>query len=88
MTVVSQGVNHYVFDGEELIGEVFYDILIPNMRLGVVDKELFDTNHKEFIWRDLEGSDLNTNRRISHDLKKEDFTSNPACRAQKRWETP
>ncbi|KAL6187846.1 hypothetical protein ACLB2K_039241 [Fragaria x ananassa] len=70
LTVVSQGVSHYVFGGEALIGEVFYDILIPNVRLGVADKESFDTNYKEFIWRDLEGSDLNTNRTISCELLK------------------
>ncbi|KAF9603945.1 hypothetical protein IFM89_039165 [Coptis chinensis] len=42
----------------------------PNVRLRDEDKELFEMNYVEFIRRDIEGSDLNTRRRIACELLK------------------
>ncbi|KAK7849788.1 exportin-2 [Quercus suber] len=44
--------------------------LIPNVRLREEDEELFEMNYVEFIRRDIEGSDLDTRRRIACELLK------------------
>lgn len=40
------------------------------MRLREEDEELFEMNYVEFIMRDMEGSDLDTRRRIACELLK------------------
>lgn len=45
-------------------------IVIPNVMLRDEDEELFDMNYVEFIRRDIEGSDLDTRRRIACELLK------------------
>ena len=45
-------------------------IVIPNVRLRDEDEELFEMNYVEFIRRDMEGSDVDTRRRIACELLK------------------
>ena len=44
--------------------------MVPNVRLREEDEELFQMNYVEFIRRDIEGSDLDSRRRIACELLK------------------
>ena len=44
--------------------------MVPNVRLREEDEELFQMNYAEFIRRDIEGSDLDSRRRIACELRK------------------
>lgn len=68
LTTVSMSVHHALFRGA--IPQICESIVIPNVRLWDEDEELFEINYVEFIRRDMEGSDLETRRRISCKLLK------------------
>ncbi|XP_022924701.1 exportin-2-like [Cucurbita moschata] len=70
LTTVSTSVHHTLFAGEGVIPEICKSIVIPNVRLRDEDEELFEMNYVEFIRRDMEGSDLDTRRRIACELLK------------------
>ncbi|KAL8208094.1 hypothetical protein R6Q57_007506 [Mikania cordata] len=62
-------------DGLALVDElcaaqITQSIVIPNVMLRDEDEELFEMNYVEFIRRDMEGSDLDTRRRIACELLK------------------
>lgn len=70
LTTVSTSVHHNLFAGEGVIPQICQGIVIPNVRLRDEDEELFEMNYIEFIRRDMEGSDLDTRRRIACELLK------------------
>lgn len=70
LTTVSMSVHHTLFAGEGVILQICQSIVIPNVRLREEDEELFEMNYIEFIRRDMEGSDLDTRRRIACELLK------------------
>ncbi|KAB1219642.1 Exportin-2 [Morella rubra] len=70
LTTVSMSVHHTLFAGEGVIPQICQSIVIPNVRLREEDEELFEMNYIEFIRRDMEGSDLDTRRRIACELLK------------------
>ncbi|KAK9910161.1 hypothetical protein M0R45_034135 [Rubus argutus] len=70
LTTVSTSVHHNLFAGDGVIPQICQGIVIPNVRLRDEDEELFDMNYIEFIRRDMEGSDLDTRRRIACELLK------------------
>ncbi|XP_009336759.2 exportin-2 [Pyrus x bretschneideri] len=70
LTTVSTSVHHNLFAAEGVIPQICQGIVIPNVRLREEDEELFEMNFIEFIRRDMEGSDLDTRRRIACELLK------------------
>ncbi|KAK2650059.1 hypothetical protein Ddye_017548 [Dipteronia dyeriana] len=70
LTTVSISVHHTLFSGEGVIPQICQSIVIPNVRLRDEDEELFEMNFVEFIRRDMEGSDIDTRRRIACELLK------------------
>ncbi|KAI4328926.1 hypothetical protein L6164_021240 [Bauhinia variegata] len=70
LTTVSTSVHHILFASEGVIPQICQFIVIPNVRLREDDEELFEMNYIEFIRRDMEGSDLDTRRRIACELLK------------------
>ncbi|WCJ32537.1 Exportin-2 [Euphorbia peplus] len=70
LTTVSTGEHHTVFATDGAIRQICQSIVIPNVRLRDDDEELFEMNYIEFIRRDMEGSDLDTRRRIVCELLK------------------
>ncbi|PKI40476.1 hypothetical protein CRG98_039112, partial [Punica granatum] len=70
LTTVSTSVHHTLFAGDGVIQQICQTIVIPNVRLREEDEELFEMNYVEFIRRDMEGSDLDTRRRIACELFK------------------
>ncbi|EOA39589.1 hypothetical protein CARUB_v10008209mg [Capsella rubella] len=71
LTIISKSVHHTFFASHNLIKEICHNIVIPNVYLRDEDEELFDINYIEFIRRDMEGSDVDTRRRIACELLKE-----------------
>ncbi|KAK9124718.1 hypothetical protein Sjap_014320 [Stephania japonica] len=70
LTTVSTSVHHTLFASNEVLQQFCQNIVIPNVRVRDEDEELFDMNYVEFIRRDIEGSDLDTRRRIACELLK------------------
>lgn len=70
LTTVSISVHHTLFAGDEILQQICQSIVIPNVMLRDEDEELFEMNYVEFIRRDMEGSDLDTRRRIACELLK------------------
>ncbi|XVE77293.1 hypothetical protein DITRI_Ditri13aG0050800 [Diplodiscus trichospermus] len=70
LTTVSTSVHHSLFANEGVIPQICQSIVIPNVQLRDEDEELFEMNYVEFIRRDMEGSDLDTRRRIACELLK------------------
>ncbi|CAL0318043.1 unnamed protein product [Lupinus luteus] len=70
LTTVSTSVHHALFADDRVIPQICQGIVIPNVRLREDDEELFEMNYIEFIRRDMEGSDLDTRRRIACELLK------------------
>ncbi|KAE9615357.1 hypothetical protein Lal_00048401 [Lupinus albus] len=70
LTTISTSVHHALFAGEGVIPQICQGIVIPNVRLRDDDEELFDMNYIEFIRRDMEGSDIDTRRRMACELLK------------------
>ncbi|KAK4267014.1 hypothetical protein QN277_023861 [Acacia crassicarpa] len=70
LTTVSTSVHHTLFASEGVIPQICQGIVVPNIRLREDDEELFEMNYIEFIRRDMEGSDLDTRRRIACELLK------------------
>ncbi|KAE8662454.1 Exportin-2 [Hibiscus syriacus] len=70
LTTVSTSVHHALFATEGVLPQICQSIVIPNVRLRDEDEELFEMNYVEFIRRDMEGSDLDTRRRIACELLK------------------
>ncbi|KAL4622151.1 hypothetical protein ACB092_06G277300 [Castanea dentata] len=70
LTTVSTSVHHALFAGEGVILQICQSTVVPNVRLREEDEELFELNYVEFIRRDMEGSDLDTRRRIACELLK------------------
>ncbi|XP_058757292.1 exportin-2 [Vicia villosa] len=70
LTTVSTSVHHNLFAADGIIPQICQGIVIPNVRLREDDEELFEMNHIEYIRRDMEGSDVDTRRRIACELLK------------------
>lgn len=70
LTTVSTSVHHTLFSGDDILQQICERIVIPNVMLRDEDEELFEMNYVEFIRRDMEGSDLDTRRRIACELLK------------------
>lgn len=70
LTIVSTSVHHALFSGDEIQQQITQSIVIPNVMLRDEDEELFEMNYVEFIRRDMEGSDIDTRRRIACELLK------------------
>ncbi|XP_058095879.1 exportin-2 [Magnolia sinica] len=70
LTTVSTSVHHALFGGADILQQICQSIVIPNIRLREEDEELFEMNYVEYIRRDIEGSDLDTRRRIACELLK------------------
>ncbi|KAK7338072.1 hypothetical protein VNO77_18670 [Canavalia gladiata] len=70
LTTVSTSVHHTLFSNEGVVPQICQCIVIPNVKLREDDEELFEMNYIEFIRRDMEGSDLDTRRRIACELLK------------------
>ncbi|RAL50876.1 hypothetical protein DM860_005232 [Cuscuta australis] len=70
LTIVSTSVHHTLFARDDILEQIVQSIVIPNVMLRDEDEELFEMNYVEFIRRDMEGSDLDTRRRIACELLK------------------
>ncbi|KAI5647112.1 hypothetical protein M9H77_33117 [Catharanthus roseus] len=70
LTTVSTSVHHSLFARDDILQQVCQSIVLPNVMLRDEDEELFEMNYVEFIRRDMEGSDLDTRRRIACELLK------------------
>jgi len=70
LTTVSTSVYHTLFASDGVVPQICQGIVIPNVKLREDDEELFEMNYIEFIRRDMEGSDLDTRRRIACELLK------------------
>ncbi|CAN0889573.1 CAS [Linum grandiflorum] len=70
LTTVSTSVHHSLFREDGIILQICQNIVIPNVRLRDDDEELFEMDCTEYIRRDMEGSDLDTRRRIACELLK------------------
>lgn len=70
LTTVSTSVHHTLFARDDILQQICQSVVIPNVMLRDEDEELFDMNYIEFIRRDMEGSDLETRRRIACELLK------------------
>lgn len=70
LTTVSTSVHHTLFARDDILQQICQSIVIPNVMLRDEDEELFESNFIEFIRRDMEGSDLETRRRIACELLK------------------
>ncbi|KAK4397261.1 Exportin-2 [Sesamum angolense] len=68
LTTVSMSVHHTLFARDDILQQICQSIVIPNVMLRDEDEELFEMNYVEFIRRDIEGSDLDTRRRIACEL--------------------
>ncbi|XP_051129556.1 exportin-2-like [Andrographis paniculata] len=90
LTTVSTSVHHTLFSGDNILPQICQSVVIPNVMLRDEDEELFEMNYVEFIRRDMEGSDLDTRRRIACELLKgialnykEKVTGNVSSEVQK-----
>ncbi|CAM6025473.1 unnamed protein product [Sphagnum balticum] len=70
LTTVSKSVHHKLFSDPATLKQISESIVIPNVRIRDEDEELFEMNHVEYIRRDVEGSDMDTRRRIACELVK------------------
>ncbi|XP_043716117.1 exportin-2 [Telopea speciosissima] len=70
LNTVSISVHHTLFAGAGVLQQICQSIVIPNVHLRDEDVELFEMNYVEFIRRDMEGSDVDTRRRIACELLK------------------
>lgn len=70
LTTVSTSVHHALFARDDILQQICQSIVLPNVMLRDEDEELFEMNYVEFIRRDMEGSDLDTRRRIACELLK------------------
>ncbi|XP_042497711.1 exportin-2-like [Macadamia integrifolia] len=70
LNTVSTSVHHTLFAGAGVLEQICQSIVIPNVHLRDEDVELFEMNYVEFIRRDMEGSDIDTRRRIACELLK------------------
>lgn len=70
LTTVSKSVHHKLFADPATLTQICESIVIPNVRIRDEDEELFEMNHVEYIRRDVEGSDLDTRRRMACELVK------------------
>lgn len=70
LTTVSTSVHHTLFARDDILQQICHSVVIPNVMLRDEDEELFEMNYVEFIRRDMEGSDLDTRRRIACELLK------------------
>ncbi|CAG9563548.1 unnamed protein product [Danaus chrysippus] len=57
-----------LFEDPATLSHICEDIVIPNMEFRESDIELFEDNPEEYVWRDIEGSDVATRRRAACDL--------------------
>ncbi|KAG6505025.1 hypothetical protein ZIOFF_037373 [Zingiber officinale] len=69
-TTGSTSVHHTLFGSPNFLQGICSSIIFPNIRLQEEDEELFDVNYIEYIRRDVEGSDIDTRRRIACELLK------------------
>ncbi|KAK8954305.1 Exportin-2 [Platanthera zijinensis] len=70
LTTVSTSVHHSLFGSPETLQQICQRIVFPNIHLRDDDEELFEMNYVEYIRRDIEGSDVDTRRRIACELLK------------------
>lgn len=70
LITVSRSVAHRYFEGDDRLLHICQKIVIPNVMLREADEELFEMNYVEFIRIDMEGSDVDTKRRIACELVK------------------
>ncbi|AES75588.1 putative armadillo-like helical protein [Medicago truncatula] len=70
LTTVSTSVHHALFAADATILLICQGIVIPNVMLREDDEEQFEMDPMEYIRKDMEGSDLDTRRRIACDLLK------------------
>jgi exportin-2 (importin alpha re-exporter) len=68
LTAVANSVHHSLFAGGDTLRQVCESIVIPNLTFTADDEELFETNHVEYVRRDIEGSDSDTRRRGACEL--------------------
>ena len=68
LTAVANSVHSGLFGGGDTLRQVCESIVIPNLMFREDDEELFETNHVEYVRRDIEGSDSDTRRRGACEL--------------------
>ncbi|GAU39451.1 hypothetical protein TSUD_290170 [Trifolium subterraneum] len=73
--LTTTGPHHTLFAADGIIPHICQGIVIPVVMLREDDEEQFVMNHIEYIMRDMEGSYLDTRRRIS---LLSSFAANPA----------
>ncbi|KAK1272184.1 Exportin-2 [Acorus gramineus] len=70
LTKVSTSVHHSLFSSPDVLGPICTGIVVPNVRMREEDEEMFESNYVEYVRRDVEGSDVDTRRRIACELLK------------------
>ncbi|XP_031505824.1 exportin-2-like [Nymphaea colorata] len=68
LTTISTSVDHSLFASPDTLRLICQSIVIPNVRVREDDEESFEMDYVEYIRRDIEGSDVDTRRRIACDL--------------------
>ena len=59
-----------LFEDQSTLSSICEKIIVPNIKMREIDVEQFEDNPREYIGRDLEGSDVDTRRRAACDLVK------------------
>lgn len=67
-SVVTKAWNKEMFNNEGALKTICEKIIIPQIKLRESDVELFESDGLEYIRRDIEGSDIDTRRRITMDF--------------------
>eukprot|EP01130_Rhizamoeba_saxonica_P016728 TRINITY_DN7787_c0_g1_i1.p1 TRINITY_DN7787_c0_g1~~TRINITY_DN7787_c0_g1_i1.p1 ORF type:complete len:982 (-),score=176.56 TRINITY_DN7787_c0_g1_i1:71-2974(-) len=70
LTSVAKSVCHEIFKEEETLNTICQSIVIPNITLRDEDIEQFEDDPREYVRRDVEGSDAATRRRCASELVK------------------
>ncbi|CAN6439530.1 unnamed protein product [Victoria cruziana] len=68
LTTISTSVDHSLFASPDTLRLIYESIVIPNVRVREDDEEEFENDHVEYIRRDIEGSDVDTRRRVACEL--------------------
>ena len=77
-TVVKKQWNKELFNNMEALVTTCEKVVIPQIKLRESDVELFQMNGLEYVRRDMEGSDVDTRRRMCNSPNNPNNPNNPS----------
>ena len=69
-TISERPANKHLFETPTVLDALCSKVIVPNMEFRSSDEEMFEDNPEEYIRRDIEGSDVDTRRRVACELVK------------------